>query len=91
MSDTPWFATELVDGRTTMRLTSAWRLQKLAEIEVALASLQLPPTATIDGSALVEIDSAAALVLLRGLAPSGAAAGDFAWEGFSETNGRIIE
>ena len=91
MSSASWFAVESVDGRTILRLTGAWRLQRLAEIEAALAELALPPSATIDGSALHEIDSAAALLLLRGVQKSGPAAAEMSWTGFSEVNGRIVE
>ena len=91
MSPNTWFAVETVDGRTTLRLTGAWRLQRLAEIEPALARLTLPPSSTIDGSTLEEIDSAAALLLLSALPKSGEVAGEMAWTGFSEVNGRIVE
>jgi phospholipid/cholesterol/gamma-HCH transport system permease protein len=91
MPDTRWFTVDTDAARTTLRLVGAWRLQHLAEIEAALAGLALPAAATIDGSALAEIDSAAALVLLRALQATQAALGGECWVGFNEANGRIIE
>ena len=75
MADTRWFALETDAERSTLRLAGAWRLQHLAEIEAALAGLALPPAAVVDGTALGEIDSAAALVLLRALQTAQAAPG----------------
>ena len=88
MANTSWFALQTAAEGSTLRLQGAWRLAHLAEIEAALAGLSLPPAATIDGSALEEIDSAAALVLLRAASsvPAGAA-----WVGFKEADGRIVE
>ena len=94
MSNTRWFTVDTHDGRTSVRLTGAWRLQHLAEIETALAGLALPPTVSVDGSALTEIDSAAALVLLRALhaaQSTQAAPGGPSWVGFSAADGRIVE
>jgi phospholipid/cholesterol/gamma-HCH transport system permease protein len=91
MPDIPWFTVEADAGRTTLRLAGAWRLPRLAEIEAALSGLALPAPATIDGSALHEIDSAAALVLLRSLAPAVDAATGPTWVGFSEVNARIVD
>ena len=85
--DTPWFAVQLHDGRATLRLAGAWRLARLAEIEAALAGLDLPADAAVDGSALEQIDSAAALVLLRAL--GAAPARD--WVGFNAVDGRIVD
>ena len=91
MADTPWFALETGNGLMSMRLSGAWRLQHLPEIEAALAGLALPPNAAVDGSALEEIDSAAALVLWRALEGAQAAPGELSWHGFSAVNGRIVE
>ena len=86
MANTRWFALQTTAEVTTLHLSGAWRLPHLAEIEAALAGLSLPPAATIDGSALEEIDSAAAVVLLRVAQAPGAA-----WVGFNEADGRIVE
>jgi phospholipid/cholesterol/gamma-HCH transport system permease protein len=92
MPDTPWFTLHADGGHTTLRLTGAWRLARLAEIEAALDGLALPVPATVDGSALDEIDTAAALVLLRALSSAGdtASAPAPAWVGFSTVNARIV-
>ena len=71
MPATPWFSVDVAAGRTTLRLAGAWRLSQLADIEAALTGLALPADATVDGSALAAIDSAAALVLLRALQARG--------------------
>jgi phospholipid/cholesterol/gamma-HCH transport system permease protein len=91
MTDTPWFKVETADGRTTMRLAGAWRLHSLAEIEAALKGLALPAGSTLDASALREVDSAAALVLLRALRRCGVDAGPPHWAGLDTTHGRILE
>lgn len=91
LSDTRWFAVVTDAERTTLRLTGAWRLPHLAEIEAALAGLALPAAVDIDGSALTSIDSAAALVLLRTLQVAQPAPGGPSWVGFSATNRRIVE
>ncbi len=91
LSDTRWFAVATDAERTTLRITGAWRLPHLAEIEAALAGLALPAAVDIDGSALTSIDSAAALVLLRTLQVAQPAPGGPSWVGFSATNRRIVE
>ena len=93
MPDSPWFSLDPQQAAPTLRLTGAWRLAQLAEIEAALASLALPGSVAIDGSALAQIDSAAALVLLRALRRGqGATAGaEPPWVGFSDVNARIVE
>ena len=91
LSGTRWFAVVTDAERTTLRMTGAWRLPHLAEIEAALAGLALPAAVDIDGSALTSIDSAAALVLLRTLQVAQPAPGGPSWVGFSATNRRIVE
>jgi phospholipid/cholesterol/gamma-HCH transport system permease protein len=89
-----WLSMEVLGDRATLRLAGAWRLARLAEIEAALAPLVIPAGATIDGSGLTQIDSAAALVLLRALQRSavpGAQADAGAWVGFSESHARIVD
>jgi phospholipid/cholesterol/gamma-HCH transport system permease protein len=87
MTEHRWFTTDTHDGQATMRLTGAWRLAALAEIERDLAQAVQP--AVVDGSALSEIDSAAALVLLRALHAK--APGGPQWTGFSALNARILD
>ena len=91
MPETRWFTIDVSAERSTLRLTGAWRLQHLAEIETALTGLRLPTPAAVEGSALTSIDSAAALVLLRALQASQAAHDNLTWLGFSAANGRIVE
>lgn len=80
------------DGNgTAVRLTGAWRLPQLPQIEAHLAGLRLPPVAAVDGSALEEIDSAGALVLLRALQASGADPQALELRGFSDADRRIVE
>lgn len=86
ITDPPWLTADTHGGQATLRLAGAWRLASLAEIDRALAQATQP--AVVDGSALVELDSAAALVLLRALARGGAAGP--AWTGFSEVHARIL-
>jgi phospholipid/cholesterol/gamma-HCH transport system permease protein len=94
MSDTRWFALEEArGGPTRLRLHGAWRLPQLAAIEAALAGA-LPrgaPALTVDGSALEQIDSAAALVLLRALHAAAPAPDGLSWTGFGAANGRIVD
>ena len=89
--ETRWFAVATEAERTTLRLTGAWRLQHLAEIEAALAALALPPEAVVDGSALTSIDSASALVLLRALQSVHSAPVSSSWVGFNEVDRRIVD
>ena len=93
MANAAWFTLETADeAQSTLRLAGAWRLRHLAEIEAALAGLALPRAAlALDGSALTEIDSAAALVLLRALNASQAASAPLNLVGFNEADGRIVE
>jgi len=94
MSDTRWFAIDGTDdGQARLRLAGAWRLTHLPAIEAALAEA-LPrgaPTLTVDGSALEEIDSAAALVLLRALRSATTVPDGLSWTGFAAANGRIVD
>ena len=90
MPGTPWFSVDVAAGRTTLRLAGAWRLPQLADIEAALTGLALPADATVDGSALAAIDSAAALVLLRALQRTAGAVEGLSWAGFSEVHSRIL-
>jgi len=91
MTDTRWFELDTDDGSTRLRLSGAWRLRHLVEIEAVLVGLRLPARAVVDGSALIEIDSAAALVLLRSLSAGSAAADGLSWVGFNEADARIVE
>jgi len=97
-SDSPPFTLESRDGQRTLQLTGAWRLTGLERIEAALAAHDLQEPLTIDGSGLLEFDTAAALVLLRALRPVGAtaaaaaaaAATDARMAGFNAVHARLL-
>ncbi len=93
MTPSRWFALEDDDGRGTLRLSGAWRLLQLAEIEAALALQALPRGGAlqVDGSGLESIDSASALVLWRALGAAPGAAPAITWQGFDATHQRIVE
>jgi phospholipid/cholesterol/gamma-HCH transport system permease protein len=93
MPDSPWFTIAADGPRVRLRLTGAWRVLHLAQIEAALRGLALPTDATVDGQALGEIDSGSALVLLRTLGRAGgdALAGGARWVGFNPVHLRIVE
>ncbi|MDP3083149.1 MAG: ABC transporter permease [Rubrivivax sp.] len=91
MPDTPWITLSADDPQPTLRLAGAWRMPRLAEIETALNGLRLPAALKVDGSALQQIDSASALVLLRTLAAGGRDPAALAWSGFSAINERILD
>lgn len=72
MAGAPWFELVQAPDGALLKLAGAWRMSSLAEIDAALAALALPEGTRVDGSALTELDSAAALVLLRALRRGGA-------------------
>ena len=74
-----------------LRLSGAWRLGSLPEIVDALDALTLPPQLSVDGNAVTEIDTAAALALLNQLQRSGVDASTVALTGFSPNEMRIVE
>jgi phospholipid/cholesterol/gamma-HCH transport system permease protein len=68
-----------------LRLTGAWRLAALEDIEAQLRALSLPHPLTIDASGVQDLDSAAALALLTHLP------GDARWSGLAPSDARILE
>jgi phospholipid/cholesterol/gamma-HCH transport system permease protein len=78
-------------GTAVLRLSGAWRLAHLPRIEAQLSKLTLPREVTVDGSGLVEIDSAGALALLTGLAGSGIDPASVQLAGFAGNEARIVE
>lgn len=86
MTELRWFTIDTRDGQARLRLTGAWRLAALPEIERELARAAQPDI--VDGSALTGLDSAAALVLLRAL--DGTAEASPQWTGFNAVNARIL-
>lgn len=85
----PALAVERDGDAATLRLAGHWRLARLEAIEAACDGLRLPARVTIDGRALAQIDSAAALVLLRALQAGGARELD--WQGLDAAPARILE
>ncbi len=85
MPISPWYTLDTSGPQLRLALRGAWRMVHLAEIEQALRELQLPEALSVDATELAEIDSAAALVLLRAL-PRQAG-----WHGLAEVPARIIE
>jgi phospholipid/cholesterol/gamma-HCH transport system permease protein len=91
MPDSPWFRLESGGSRATLHLSGAWRLVQLPRIEAALKTLVLPDVLTVDASALEQIDSAAALVLLRRLESADGGRPSLTWVGVGVVNERILE
>jgi len=91
MTDSPWFQLDSDATRPVLRLTGRWRLAQLARIEASLTALSLPDTLTIDASALEQIDTASALVLLRCVEPPGGHRMVASWVGLDEVSGRLLE
>lgn len=62
-------------GRTILFLRGSWRLAQASAIESEVGKLNLGPASdcVLDGSQLVELDTAAAYLLLRGLQDAGVA------------------
>jgi phospholipid/cholesterol/gamma-HCH transport system permease protein len=90
MPDSPWLRLEPDGAQATLHLAGAWRLAHLPQIESALTALALPDALTIDASALEQIDSACALVLLRRLGAAGTERPAPNWVGVGEVNERIL-
>lgn len=88
MPHPPRFTVDAEGDQATLRLTGAWRLAQLPEIEATLAAAALPPGLRVDASGLVQIDSAAALLLLRALARAGVAPAE--WVGLDAAHARIV-
>jgi phospholipid/cholesterol/gamma-HCH transport system permease protein len=74
-----------------LRLSGAWRLASLAAIERELTALTLPPHVSIDGTALVDIDTASALILLNHLKEAGIDVHQLPLAGFAANDARIVE
>ena len=72
-------------GADVLRLSGAWRLNALGEIEAQLHELALPDGIAIDATGLSDLDSAAALALLTRLPASAR------WTGLAANDARILE
>jgi phospholipid/cholesterol/gamma-HCH transport system permease protein len=78
------------DTGPTLTLSGAWRLPQAPELWQRLQHLSLASPLRIDGSGLVALDSAAALLLLRALQRAGVAADSVQWHGFDPAHHRIL-
>jgi phospholipid/cholesterol/gamma-HCH transport system permease protein len=88
-SDTPGFTLAGAE-RPVLVLQGAWRLARLAEIEARLSDTPPPAVAMVDARALAQIDSAAALLLLRALQRAGATLAQIEWQGLRPADARIV-
>ena len=85
-----WCRIEQDGAAATLHLAGSWRLPQLAQIESALAGLAWQGPLAVDASALEQIDSASALVLLRRIEPLAAGAAP-RWQGLSDVNARVLD
>ena len=74
-----------------LRLSGAWRLATLPALDRELTALALPPELSVDGSALADIDTAAALALLNHLRSSGVNVKQLPLARFADNDARIVE
>jgi phospholipid/cholesterol/gamma-HCH transport system permease protein len=91
MPEPTW--TQLDAGPTgaVLRLQGAWRLTDLPAIETALRAADWSSVVEVDGRALQQLDSAAALVLVRTARAQCADAGTLRWTSFDGPAGRILD
>jgi phospholipid/cholesterol/gamma-HCH transport system permease protein len=87
---------EDLDGTQTLHLSGAWRLAGMRERAAELASLGLDGRAAdapaiIDGSALTDIDTAGALLVLARLQDAGVGPATLELRGFDASHERIVE
>lgn len=75
---------------SVLRLSGAWRLAHLPEIDDELTALALSPDIALDGSSLSDIDTAAALALLEHLKRSGLNVSKIPLDGFAANDDRIL-
>ena len=73
-----------------LRLSGAWRLAHLPEIDDELTALALSPEIALDGSSLSDIDTAAALALLEHLKRAGLDVSKIPLDGFAANDDRIV-
>jgi phospholipid/cholesterol/gamma-HCH transport system permease protein len=83
-----------VDRESTgavLRLSGAWRLGNLPTIQRVLAALSIPSQLTVDGAALVDLDTASALALLHHLRTAGVDLKALPLAGFAANDARVVE
>ncbi len=86
----PGCSLEADAGRPVLHLHGAWRLAALPTLWPRLRALPLAPGIAVDGSALAELDSAAALALLWALQQAGADPERVDWRGFDGAPARVL-
>ncbi len=83
---------DTVGDAQVLRLSGDWRMPQLAALDGALAALpRLPRSLTLDGAALGELDTAAALLLAVRLRDAGLDPAALATAGFTESHARVLE
>ena len=84
---------QLADGAAAavLHVGGSWRLADLPAIDDLLRAIALPSQLSIDGSAVTEIDTAAALALLTRLKAAGVDPVRVTLTGFSDNEARIVE
>jgi phospholipid/cholesterol/gamma-HCH transport system permease protein len=79
-------------GAPVLRLAGDWRMPQLAALDAALAGLpRLGAALKLDGTALEELDTAAALALAVRLRDAGLDPGAVAIEGFTASHARVFD
>jgi phospholipid/cholesterol/gamma-HCH transport system permease protein len=83
---------DTVGGAHVLRIAGDWRMPHLVAIDGALAALPpLRTTVTLDGEALAELDTAAALLLAMRLREAGLDPAKVALERFSASHARVLD
>jgi phospholipid/cholesterol/gamma-HCH transport system permease protein len=90
-SATPTVLLERSHDRPRLRLAGCWRLASLPVLHEALAGLDLPAELDLDAGGVTELDSAAALVLLKRLQAAGVDVGNLTLTGLGAPERRIVE
>jgi phospholipid/cholesterol/gamma-HCH transport system permease protein len=79
-------------GPPRLLLSGEWRLDRLAALDAAFASLPaLAPDVIVDGAGVEALDTAGALLLLERLARAGLDPARLALDGFAEPQVRVID
>jgi phospholipid/cholesterol/gamma-HCH transport system permease protein len=83
---------EAAGNRHVLRIAGDWRMPRLTERDGALGTLpRLPATVTLDGEALAELDTAAALLLALRLRDAGLDPAAIPLERFSASHARVLD
>lgn len=90
MPRSPWFTLEPAAAPTRLRLEGAWRLEHLDAIERDLQAVPAAAIEEVEAGGLTQIDSSAALALLRALRRWGTGAQAPRWQGLDAAAGRIV-